>query len=390
LTAGFAANKLARGESMQGQDMDETLKGQALRSRVTEDAKLRISLEDIEIGAPGAGEIVVRVEASPINPSDLGTLVGPADASTFRNEDGALVADIPAQRMAGMKTRIGQALAVGNEGAGTVVQAGPDLQHLVGRTVAMLGGGMYASYRKLPAADTWLLPEGAAAIEGASMFINPRTALGFVETLRAEGHKAMVHTAAASNLGQMLVRICQADNIPLVCIVRSPAQVALLTDIGATHVVDSGAADFRERLIDAIDATGATIAFDAVGGGELASQIVEAMEVVAARGLGAYNRYGSGVLKQAYIYGTLDPGPTIIHRVGYSWNVDGWLLTAFLQKAGPETAARLRQRIIDERETTFASAYTATISLADALKPDIAAAYERKSTGAKYLVNPSL
>ena len=370
--------------------MTETLKGKALRSLVTEDAKLRISLEDIEITAPGPGEIVVRVEASPINPSDLGNLTGPVDPATFRNEGGALVGDIPADRMPAMASRIGQALAVGNEGAGTVIQAGPDLQHLIGRTVALLGGGLYATYRKLAAADVWLLPEGAKAAEGASLFINPRTALGFVETLRAEGHKAMIHTAAASNLGQMLVRICKADGIPLVCVVRSPAQAALLRGIGAEHVVDSSAADFRDTLIDAIDATGATIAFDAVGGGTLASQLIDAMEVVAARGLGAYNRYGSGVLKQVYIYGTLDPGPTVIHRIGYSWNVDGWLLTNFLQKAGPETAARLRQRIIDERNTTFASAYTATISLADALNPDIARAYERKSTGEKYLVNPNL
>jgi len=370
--------------------MAEDLKGRALRSLVTADGKLRISLEDIEVGAPAPGEIVVRVEASPINPSDLGTLVGPADASTFRNEDGALVADIPAERLAGVKARIGQKLPVGNEGAGTVIDAGPDVQHLIGRTVAILGGGMYATYRKLPAADTWLLPEGAAAAEGASLFINPRTALGFVETLRAEGHKAMVHTAAASNLGQMLVRICQADGIPLVCIVRSPGQVALLRDIGATYVVDSNAADFRDRLIEALAATGATIAFDAVGGGDLASRIIEAMEAVAVGNATGYNRYGSGVHKQAYIYGTLDPGPTIIHRVGYSWSVDGWLLSDFLKRAGAETAARLRQRIVDERNTTFHSGYTATIGLSDALKPEIAAAYERKGTGTKYLVNPNL
>jgi len=370
--------------------MEESLKGHALRSLVTEDGKLRISIADIEVGAPGPGELVVRVEASPINPSDLGTLVGPADAATFRSESGALVADIPAASMTGQKARIGQALPVGNEGAGTVVRAGPDQQHLVGRIVAMAGGGMYATYRKLNAADTWLLPEGANAAEGASLFINPRTALGFVETLRAEGHKAMVHTAAASNLGQMLVRICQADKIPLVSIVRSPVQADLLKRMGAEYVVDSSAADFRDRLIDALDATSATIAFDAIGGGDMASRIVEAMEAVAARNATGYNRYGSGVLKQVYIYGTLDPGPTIIHRVGYAWKVDGWLLTAFLQKAGSETARRMQQRIIDERNTTFASSYSATIGLADALKPEIAKAYERKSTGAKYLVDPRL
>lgn len=370
--------------------MDNALTGHELRSLITEDGKLRISMEPISVGEPGAGEVVIRVEGSPINPSDLGTLVGPVDASTFRSEEGTLVADIPVGSLPALALRIGKPLQVGNEGVGTVVRAGPDLQHMMGRRVAAAGGGMYATYRKLPVAATILLPEDATAAEGASLFVNPRTALGFVETMRAEGHKAIVHTAAASNLGQMLVRICLADGVPLVNVVRSDAQVALLRSLGAEHVVDSSKPDFYERLVDAIAATGAAIVFDAIGGGDLVSRILEAMEDVAAANLQNYNRYGSGVMRQAYIYGTLDPGPTIINRMGYAWKVDGWLLTYFMQKASAETMERLRQRTIDEMRTTFASHYTAAISLADALKPEIAMAYERKGTGAKYLVDPGL
>ncbi len=374
--------------------MTEALTGHELRSLITADGKLRLSLEPITVSDPGPGEIVVRIEAAPINPSDLGVLMGPADAATLRAEGTAaqpvLVADVPADRMAAVQLRVGRAIPLGNEGAGTVVRAGPDVQHLLGRTVAMAGGGMYATYRKLPAAAAILLNEDASAADGASAFVNPRTALGFVETMRAEGHKAIVHTAAASNLGQMLARICLADGIPLVNIVRSPAQAALLRDLGAVHIIDSTASDFHDQLVEAIAITGATIAFDAIGGGTLASQILDAMEAAASRGMETYNRYGSGVMRQIYIYGALDTGPTIINRVGYAWKVDGWLLTYFMQKAGAETLQRLGQRVVDELKTTFASRYTATISLADALNPQIAAAYDRKGTGAKYLINPSL
>jgi NADPH:quinone reductase-like Zn-dependent oxidoreductase len=375
--------------------MDETLKGLELRSLVTNDGQLRISLERITVEEPGPGQLVVRVEAAPINPSDLGLLLGPADVSTLRADGTAehpvLVADVPAQRLPAVKARLGQSLPVGNEGAGTVVRAGADLQHLMGRKVAMVGGAMYATLRKVTLRDTIVLPEDANAADGASLFVNPLTALGFVETMRAEGHSAIVHTAAASNLGQMLVRICLADGIPLVNIVRSEAQAAMLRDIGATTVVDSSASDFPDQLVETIAATGATIGFDAVGGGKLASQILNAMEAVASRNLEGYSRYGSDTLKRVYIYGALDLGPTILNRgFGFSWDVGGWLLFPFLQKAGAETVARMRRRVVDELKTTFASHYTATISLADVLKPEIAAAYERKGTGAKYLIDPSL
>lgn len=366
-----------------------------LRSLATADGQLRLSIETVTLEEPGPDELVVKVEATPINPSDLGMLLGPADVSTIRaegtSERPVLVADIPKQRLAGIRGRLDQSMPVGNEGAGTVVKAGSNVQQFLGKKVGMIGGGMYTQLRKLPANDCIMLPDEVDVVAGASMFVNPLTALGFVETMKAEGHKAIVHTAAASNLGQMLNKICLKDGIPLVNIVRSEAQTAILREIGATYIVDSSAADFQARLIDALAETGATLGFDAVGGGELASQILHAMETVASRSLTTYNRYGSDTFKQVYIYGTLDTGPTIINRsFGFGWSVGGWLLFPFMQKAGAEVVARMRQRVVDELSTTFASHYTKTISLLDALDPEILAAYERKATGEKYLINPSL
>lgn len=375
--------------------MSNTMTGLELRSLATSDGQLRLSLEEVTLDAPGPDEVVVRVEATPINPSDLGLLLGPADVSTIRAEGTperpVLVADIPQQRLAGIQARLDQSMPVGNEGAGTVIKAGSNVQHLLNKKVAMSGGAMYTQFRKLRARDCIVLPDDATAADGASAFVNPLTALGFTETMRAEGHKAIVHTAAASNLGQMLNRICLKDGIPLVNIVRSEAQAAILRDIGARYIVDSTSPDFQAELTEAVAATGATLGFDAIGGGKLASQILRAMETAASRNMSSYSRYGSDTFKQVYIYGSLDISPTVIHRTfGFAWSVGGWLLTPFLQKAGPEVVARMRQRVVDELKTTFASHYTATISLRDALKPEILAAYERKATGEKYLIDPSL
>lgn len=375
--------------------MDTPVTGIEMRSLITAEGQLRITLDSVTLTEPESEELVITVEAAPINPSDIGLLIGPADVATLRSEGTAdtpvLVADVPANRLPAVSARIGQALPVGNEGAGTVVRAGSAVQHLLGRKVAMIGGGMFATMRKLPVGDTLLLPEDANALEGAALFVNPLTALGFVETMRAEGHSAIVHTAAASNLGQMLVRICRADGIPLVNIVRSTAQVEVLRGIGAEYVLDSSSPDFRDRLVEAIAATGATIAFDAVGGGQGASDILNAMEVVASRTLPEYSRYGSDVRKQVYIYGMLDTGPVKLFRqFGFTWNVGGWLLFPFLRSAGPAVLARMRERVMAERSTTFANHYTATISLAEALDPSVAAAYERKATGEKYLIDPRL
>lgn len=369
------------------------MRGLELRSLATRDGQLRLSLEDATPGEPGPDELVVRVEATPINPSDLGLLIGPADLATARAEGTperpVVVADIPTQRLGAIRDRLDQSLAVGNEGAGTVVAAGDHVRQFLGRKVGMLGGGMYAELRRLPARDCILLPEGADVADGASMFVNPLTSLGFTETMKAEGHSAIVHTAAASNLGQMLNRICIGDGIGLVNIVRSQAQAELLHAIGARHVVDSTSPGFQAELTQAIRETGATIAFDAIGGGTLAGQILQAMEAAADRGAG-YSPYGSNAPKQVYIYGSLDTGPTVLHRTfGFTWNVGGWLLAPFLQKAGPAVAARMRQRVADELTTTFASRYTRTISLRDALQLDILRDYERKATGEKYLIDPS-
>jgi NADPH:quinone reductase-like Zn-dependent oxidoreductase len=375
--------------------MNEALSGLELRSTVTSEGQLRLELIEATIEPPGPDEIVVKVEASPLNPSDLALLLGPADIETLEaggtEERPTLTAAIPTWGMGGMKPRLDQPMPVGNEGAGTVVQTGDDVADLLGKRVGMIGGGMYAQYRKIKARDAIVLPEGASGADGASMFVNPLTALGFVETMRSEGHTAIVHLAAASNLGQMLNRICLEDGIPLVNIVRSEAQAKLLREQGAKIVLDSSQPDYEARLSAAIEETSATIAFDPISGGRQASLILSAMERAASKTLTAHSRYGSSVFKQVYIYGALDPSPTILDRwVGFSWSLGGWLLNNFLQKAGLETAARLRQRVIDELKTTFASHYTATISLADALKPETVRAYQRKATGEKYLIDPSL
>lgn len=374
--------------------MPDSLTGLELRSTVSSDARLTLSLEPVTLTPPGPDELIVRIEAAPINPSDLGLLLGPADLSTLEPggtpERPLLTAAIPNARMPAMKARLDQSLPVGNEGAGTVVAAGENVAHLLGRKVGMIGGAMYAQYRKIAARDCIPLPEGATAADGASMFVNPLTALSMVETLRIEGHKALVHTAAASNLGQMLNRICIADGVPLVNIVRSEAQAAILREIGATYIVDSSAPDFREQLTDAIAETGATLAFDAIGGGRLVNTILHAMEAAANRTATEYSRYGSSVFKQVYIYGALDLAPTELDRgYGFAWSVSGFLLTPFLAKLGMEGVMRLRARVAAELTTTFASHYTATISLTDALDPQIVAAYARKATGEKFLIDPT-
>ncbi|MEO7851046.1 MAG: NADH oxidase, partial [Rubrivivax sp.] len=266
----------------------------------------------------------------------------------------------------------------------------PAAQALVGKTVALLGGGMYAQFRDIAADQCLVLPDGASAADGASAFVNPLTALGMVETLRREGHTALVHTAAASNLGQMLQRICRADGVGLVNIVRRPEQVELLRSQGATHVCDSSAENFLADLTEAIDATGATIGFDATGGGRLAGQILTAMEVALGRRASAYSRYGTTTLKQVYIYGGLDTGPTEFARnFGFAWSLGGWLLFPFLQKIGPEAVQQLKERVARELKTTFTSRYARVVSLAEALQLDTIAAYNQRATGEKFLIDPS-
>lgn len=375
--------------------MDDSLTGLELRSKVTSQGQLRLSLEQVDIASPGSDEVVVKLEAAPVNPSDLRLLVGPADLSTLcvggTDERPELTFQVPVERMPAVHARLDLSMPVGNEGAGIVVNAGSAATDLVGKRVGIAGGGTYAQYRTVLARNCLMLPEGASAADGASTFVNPLTSLGFVETMRSEGHRAIVHTAAASNLGQMLQRICLADGIPLVNVVRSTKQADILHNIGAKHVLDSGHPDFHDRLVDAIVATGATLAFDAIGGGTLGGEIIAAMEVAANRSGIEYDRYGSGTFKQLYVYGSLDLGPTILERqsFGFAWSAAGWLLTPFLIKSGHDKIAKLRRRIVNELTTTFASRYTRTIGLAEALRPDVLLAYERKRTGEKYLIDPS-
>ena len=367
--------------------------GLQLRSLIKAGGELELSLAKVDIPDPGPDEILVRIEGSPINPSDLGLLLGAADTSTAKAAAGPVVtATVPQQLMRAMAGRVDQSMPVGNEGAGTVVAAGSDpaAQALLGKLVAGIGGAMYAQYRTLKAADVLPLPEGATAADGASCFVNPLTALGMVATMRAEGHTGLVHTAAASNLGQMLNKICLQDGIPLVNIVRSREQTHILTDIGATHVVDSTSPTFLDDLTKALADTGATLAFDAIGGGKLAGQILGAMEVAINQRATVYSRYGSSVHKQVYIYGGLDTRPTELARsYGMAWGLGGWLLTPFLMKIGPVESQKLRDRVAAELKTTFASHYTAEISLAETLQPEVIAAYNKRATGEKYLINPN-
>jgi NADPH:quinone reductase-like Zn-dependent oxidoreductase len=374
-------------------DTQET--GLQLRSRVKSDGELELSLAKVKVGEPGPDEIVVRVEASPINPSDLGLLLGAADAgsaSRSNSPDGPVVtARIAPAFLKAMAARIDQSLPVGNEGAGVVVKAGSSsaAQALLGKTVALFGGAMYAHYRTVKAADALVLPEGVTPAEGASCFVNPLTVLGMIGTMRLEGHKALIHTAAASNLGQMLVKACAADGIPLVNIVRSAGQESLLRGVGAEHVVDSSKPTFMDDLTSTLVATGATLAFDAIGGGRLAGQILTAMEAALNKTATSYNRYGSTTHKQVYIYGGLDTGPTELNRgFGMAWGLGGWLLPYFLDKVGPAESQRLRERVAREIKTIFASRYSHVISLDEALQPEVIAAYNKKATGDKYLIAP--
>lgn len=374
------------------------ISGLQLRSLITKSGELDVSLINVDVLPPAANEVLVRLEAAPINPSDVGLLFGPADMSTARqagsSDNPRIRADVPPDALAAIAGRLNQSLPVGNEGAGVVIAAGNSeaAQALLGKTVALVGGAMYAQYRAMNAEDCLVLPPGATAAEGASCFVNPLTALGMVETMRREGHTALVHTAAASNLGQMLNRICIEENIGLVNIVRNPAQQELLREQGAAYVCDSSTPGFQDDLTQALAATRATLAFDAIGGGTLAGQILRSMEAAIAmyEKPSTYSRYGSAIHKQVYIYGGLDTGPTQFSRsFGMAYGIGGWLLFSFLNRIGPGATARLKQRVVAGLKTTFASHYAAEISLVEALHLDKIAVYHGRATGGKYLIHPN-
>ena len=376
--------------------MSDGKTGLQLRSLIKKSGELEISLLDVPTPEPGPDEVVVRVEAAPINPSDLGLLIGAADMTTAKasgSKDAPIItAKVPEGAMRAMAGRLDESMPVGNEGAGVVIRTGSSdaAKALMGKTVAMIGGAMYAQYRTLKVRECLPLPAGTTPAEGASCFVNPLTALGMTETMRREGHNALVHTAAASNLGQMLNKICIKDGIALVNIVRSKEQAEILHKIGAKHVVDSTSPSFLADLTDALVETGATIAFDAIGGGKLAGDILNCMEAAINKTAKEYSRYGSNVYKQVYVYGALDVRPIELPRgFGMAWGVGGWLLFPFLMKIGQADGARLRQRVVDELKTTFASHYTKVVSLQETLDPANIAVYAKRATGEKFLINPN-
>jgi NADPH:quinone reductase len=364
-------------------------------TEVKPEGVMELYLKDLPMPQPKDHEVVVKVLATPINPSDLGLMVGAADVSSARaiSRDGlpGVAMDVPEAGMRFMASRVGQAMPIGNEGCGIVVAAGASeaAQALMSKTVALIGGEIYAQYRCLASMACMVLPDGTAPEDGASCFVNPLTSLGFTETMKLEGYKGIVHAAAASNLGQMLVKICKADGIPLVNIVRSQAQVDLLKGIGAEIVLDSTAATFMDELTEAIYQTEAFLGFDPIGGGKLAGQILSAMEAAAVRRMTSYSRYGSDQMKQVYIYGALDVGPTILNRnFGLTWGLSGWLLTPFMAKAGAEIVGRMRARVAAELTTTFKSHYSHEITLEQAVDVETLQAYNAKRTGEKYLIRP--
>ena len=370
--------------------------GLQLRSLVKASGTLELSLVIVPTPEPAADEVLVRVDAAPINPSDLGLLFGPADLTTLRFSgtpaSPVVTATVPEKFMRAMVLRVDRAIPIGNEGAGVVVAAGSSeaAQALLGKVVAAIGGAMFSQFRCVKVGQCAVLQAGTTPADGASAFVNPLTALGMVETMRREGHKALVHTAAASNLGQMLVRICLDDGVPLVNIVRKKEQADLLKKLGAVHVFDSSSPSFVQDLVEGLTVTGATIAFDAIGGGKLASQILTAMELALARTAKAYSLYGTPTHKQVYIYGSLDPSPTeLVRNFGMTWAMGGWLLTPFLQKLTSADAQRLKDRVASEIKTTFASTYRGEASLAEALQPEAMNAYGKRATGEKYLVRPN-
>ena len=366
-----------------------------LRSLVTPDGELRLSVDTVDTPRPGPREVLVRVEAAPVNPSDLALVLAMSDISAAvasgSADEPTVTASIADPVMQALAARVGTAVRVGTEGAGVVVAAGesPEAQALLGRTVAFLGGATYGQYCLASPRMCLPLPDGADPVDGASSFVNPLTALGMVETMRREGHTGLAHTAAASNLGQMLNRICLADGVPLVNIVRRPEQAALLREQGAVHVCDSSEGTFEADLVAALQETGATLAFDAIGGGRLAGQLLNAMEAAIVPPDAPYNRYGSDVHKQVYVYGVLDPRPIELRRrFGFAWGIGGWLLTPFLARTSGEDLARMRQRVTDELTTTFASHYTDQVSLRQFLDVDTLRRCARQATGQKFLLRP--
>lgn len=368
--------------------------GKELRSLVTEDGALNLSIGDFMIPKPKAHEVVVKIGAASINPSDVAVVLGfPALGvpQIFGTNAEPKEPQIPAAYLAAYGGRFGMKLPGGNEGGGVVVAAGSDSEHLMGKTVALFGCNSFAEYRCVPTAACMVMNDGTTAKQAAASCVNPLTVLGMIATMEMEGHTAMINTAAASKLGQMLVKACKDDGIPLVSIVRKPEQVELLKSIGATHVCNSSLPTFEDDLVAAISETGATLAFDAIGGGDMPNQLLTAMEKALLAKATGYSRYGNTTKKQVYIYGGLSMEPTTLRRsYGMFWNVGGWLVTPILQQVGPEKLAQMKQRVADEIGTTFKTEFYKEISLAQLIEPDFITAYAKAESGKKYVVDLTL
>ncbi len=367
-----------------------TTTGKQLFTTLIADGKLTLEVAEATFPAPIGNQVLVKMEAAPINPSDLAILTSAADFANAEYAPGKVVAAMPEPFLSGQKGRHGQRLPAGNEGAGTVIATGDSdmAKGLMGKRVACVPGNAFSQYA---IADAMMcIPLGDNSCEaGASSFVNPMTALGFVETAKMEGHSAIIHLAAASNLGQMLNRICVEDGMKLVNIVRKDEHVQLLKSQGAQYVVNSSADTYMADLRAAIKETGAFLGFDPIGGGQASDGVLKAMEQVASSQMSEFSRYGSNQDKKMYMYGRLDLSPTILTpSYGLQWSVSGWLLTPFLQRAGMETVVRMRTRVQANLTTTFASHYKAKVSLEGMLEKDAICDYRQMKTGEKYLVTP--
>jgi NADPH:quinone reductase-like Zn-dependent oxidoreductase len=367
-----------------------TTTGKQLFTTLAADGKLTLEVAEATFPVPTGNQVLVKMEGAPINPSDLAILTSAADFANAEYAPGKVIATMPEPFLSGQKGRHGQRLPAGNEGAGTVIATGDSdmARALMGARVACVPGNAFSQYA---IADAMMcLPLGDHTSEqGASSFVNPMTALGFVETAKMEGHDAIIHLAAASNLGQMLNRICIEDGMKLVNIVRKAEHVDLLKSQGAHYVVNSSADSYMADLRAAIAETGAYLGFDPIGGGQASDGVLKAMEQVASSQMGEFSRYGSNQQKKMYMYGRLDLSPTILTpSYGLQWSVAGWLLTPFLQRAGMETVVRMRTRVQQNLTTTFASHYKAKVTLEGMLERDAICDYRQMKTGEKYLVTP--
>jgi NADPH:quinone reductase-like Zn-dependent oxidoreductase len=358
------------------------------------DGSLMLAIAEVPVAQPAGSEVVIALEAVPVNPSDLMTMLATAGPANARRENGEVMLRVEPKPLEARKRRIGQPLAVGLTGAGTVIAAGEQAEDLIGRRVSAISmtRGSFGEYLTLDRAACAPLPDAVSCRDAADVFCNPMTVMAMVEEVKLAGQRAMIHTAAASNLGQMLVRVCAEDGIELVNVVRRAEQADLLRGMGARYVVNSTEPTFAKDLAAAVCATGATIAFDAIGGGDMAGTLHRAMEEAEAAKMPAYSPYGSPTPKHVHIYGYLDRSPTVldVDAYGMQWNVGLWFQGATLAKVSQERVGALLGRVIAGLNGPFASHFAHVVSLDQMLDPEVMAGYARQATGEKYLIDPRL